>query len=112
MLTEEQIQDITSDAFEKIRNNLVESMTATAEHEMRAVIKAEVGPLVREFFQTEIAPNILSSLEQEKSNIIAGAIKSTTAVSDLIAQGIVEIVTENMSSAWSRKKIIEALFYK
>jgi len=109
-MTEEQMKEILEGAQEEIAAALVEEAKLNVARELRFKLDRELTVIVTEFIKDEIAPEIQAHLLANKSVILDAALGTSNEVAEQIGTAILKSVTENLSSGYKRKRVMEALF--
>ncbi len=110
ILTEEQTKEIIDGALEQIKSGVIEEATNHAKWITRDAIADEVRNIVTDFVKKKVAPEILVSLEKQKSAIIDAAIMSAQTMAEMLAQSLTDTLAEKLKNSWDRKKIFDAMF--
>ena len=74
ILTDEQTKSIIDGAIDKIKDAVVKQATEEAVWACKRSIASSVDEIVQKFIREEVAPEILTSLQERKSVLIEAAI--------------------------------------
>ena len=110
ILNEEQTQQIVNGALEQIRQAVIDEAASEATWKVKTAVGNAVNELVTNFVKEEIAPEILTSLRENKSLLIQAAITSAEDMAVMLAKALTETLAENLGGSYNRKKILEAMF--
>lgn len=109
-LTEQQQQEIIDLAFEQIKTQVIETAGRQASWQIEREIATSISGIVSEFIKAEIAPEIIVSLNENKSVIIQAAITAAEEMARLLAQNMTAQLAENLGSSYKRDKIFKEMF--
>ena len=110
MLSDEQKQEILNEAFEKVKNDVVENAISHVDWNIKNELSTRTNEVVKNWVNEVLAPELLISLNENKGVLIEAALVSAETIATELAKAMTSAVIENMSSSYSRKKIVEALF--
>lgn len=110
ILTPEQTKEILDGAIEKIRDAVIDQATSEASWHCKSAIEHEIREIVRDFVKSEIAPEIITSLNEKKSVIIEAAIVSAENMATMLAESMAAQLAENLGKSYQREKIFKEMF--
>ncbi len=110
ILTEAQIADILDGAMEHIRKAVIDEAIQNAAHTVQVSLSQTVTGVVREFVKEELAPEIVTSLRENRSALIEATIASAESMAVQLATAMSEELAQNLGSSYKRKKVLAALF--
>ncbi len=110
VLSEEQMQEILNGAMEKIKESVIEDAIDSVSWAVKRSLTTEVDKLVGKFVKEEVGPELITSLDANKSMIIEAAIFSANKMALLLAETMSETLAERIGDSWKRDKIIKAMF--
>jgi len=70
----------------------------------------EVNDVICKFVQEQVAPEIITSLEAKKSQIIEAAIMAADQMAEDLAKGMAATLAERLGTSYSRAAIFKAMF--
>jgi len=110
ILSEEQTQEILKGAMDEIRKAVVEEATRNAVWAVERAVSSKVNEIVNDFIQKEVAPEIVTSLQANKSQIIAAAIISADSMAVMLATSFSDTLAKKLGTSYERDKIFKAMF--
>lgn len=110
-MTEEDLKQFLDENAEAIKETVKEKMISSLLAEHRWTISSQIDGIVNEFIKTEIAPAVKEHLQSEKSAILAGAIKASADIGDLLAKALVEQAAKNIQGgSYNFRNTLKAIF--
>lgn len=107
-MTEDQLSQMLADHKDEIaasvRKKAIEAMTASLSYQL----PQSVTQAVREFFETEIVPEIKAHLEDQKGAIVEASIKAASEIGDKVAELLVKQAVESMTG-YRSGEVVKAL---
>ncbi len=110
ILTKEQTQEILNGAMEQIKQAVINNAIKEASWKIQVALNDAVSGVVKTFVQEEVAPELLTSLTENKSALISAAITSAESMAIQLAKAMSAELADNLGSSYGRKKILEAMF--
>lgn len=109
-LNEEQINEILASAMEQIKAGVVTEAMRQATWKVSESLNREIDTIVKDFVTKEVAPELIISLNKNKSAIIEAGIIAADEMAKQLAASMAAKVTENLSTSYKRSAILKALF--
>ncbi len=110
ILTEEQTKEIVDSAIEQIKKEVIAKATAAAVYKIGEVVATVVGQVIEEHIREQVAPEIIGSLDEQKSFIIEAAVVSAQDMAVALAESMAKSLAENLASGYKRDDILKAMF--
>jgi hypothetical protein len=108
-LTQEQINQAVSDAMPDILAGLRKEIAEAAVSQARQSAQFAVQKAVNDWITTNLIPEILTTLSDNKAGLIAMCPKLAEGITMVMTEAFVAEVKKKLESSWERKKIFEAL---
>lgn len=109
MLTEEQIQQVASEALPNVLAGLRREIQENALYHAKETAKKAVSDAVQEFITKEIVPEVHAALIESKDGIIAIAPALAKEMGEMLASALAASLAKKLETSWDRKKIFEAI---
>ncbi len=110
MLTDKQKQEILDEAFEQVKAGVVENAIEHVDWNIKHELSTRTNNVVQEWVLNELKPELVASLNENKSFLIDAALVSAESMAKELAKVMSAKMAENLASPYDRRKIIEALF--
>lgn len=110
MLTDEQKQEILNEAFEQVKAGVIKNAINHVDWNIKNELSTRTNELVKDWVLNELKPELVASLNENRSFLIEAAIISAETMAKSLAEGMAAAMAENLASSYSREKILKALF--
>lgn len=115
----EDLQGIKFDVqalLEESRGQLVSAIVADAKQRLSWTVGTQlvesVQPVVKEFIQAEVMPELRARLFEQKAVILEAATQAAIEIGEAVAKRLVSDAQSAMQNGYQRTKIMEAIFGK
>lgn len=109
-LTPEQEKEILDAAFEHMKDTVIKTAVSSTSWKIEHELKEAVASIVTKFVADEIAPEILVSLNEQKSAIVQAAIVSADKLAVMLAESLTAKLAENLGRSYRRDEIFKKMF--
>lgn len=103
------VSEILSEARETLIESIKQDVLSNIKWSITRQLDNEIGPIIKEFVATEIAPEIRSRLVGQKSEILKAATDQIPEIASKVVGAIVKQMAENLGKSYQADKIIKAL---
>lgn len=110
ILTETQTKEIIDGAMEQIKNGVVEEAKSHISWVTKDAVEMKIREVINKWVEKEVAPELVVSLNKNKSAIMSAAVMSAQDVAKLLADVMTKKLAENLTTSYKRNNILKALF--
>ena len=110
VLTDKQKQEILDEAFEQVKAGVIENAIHHVDWNIKSELAKRTNELVKNWVTEELGPELITSLDENKSVLIEAAIISAEKMAETLASAMAGQMVENLSSSYKRNEILKSLF--
>jgi predicted transcriptional regulator len=110
LFTQEELKKVLEDTKVQIQSQMVEQAKESIMTRIKWSIETSADVVVKKFFDEEIAPILIASLQTHKDTLQKCAVESAVAICKGLCNSMVTEATKNISGSYRVSEIIKKIF--